>query len=389
MAGVPTTYTQDIAAPLPVVLQVKTGTTTTQYLYSLGTRPVAQYVSSAWQYLLPDALGSVRQIADASGNILLTESYQPYGSVLTSTGNATSIFGYAGEQFDSYIKLLFLRSRYYSPDTARFLSKDSWQGDYTSPQSLDGWSYVSGNPINKVDPTGLREYRIWAAAFIPSHRLKFAYPFGAMYGPNPFWYDPNAEWQGDNRGFATGNVNTMFNATYGLPDTEGGSSRVWNEVLVDTNASLANPIVFNGYDTGRSYVYYTDENGTPQMRTDKAERPQPAWATRSPINSCVFRISIYTSVGNPLFKLPVLGDIAPPIVYEYNLVFDTQNRKLEITGDYTRFPAQELYVAGIDQPAIVNALPSGPNYTPSDLFYPPDGVYAVYDLPSDEACSCR
>jgi hypothetical protein len=51
---------------------------------------------------LPDALGSVRQIADANGNVTLARSHEPYGGVLTSTGAASSIFGYAGEQADSY-----------------------------------------------------------------------------------------------------------------------------------------------------------------------------------------------------------------------------------------------------------------------------------------------
>jgi hypothetical protein len=87
VAGTPTTYTQDLAAPLPVVLQSKTGATTTKYVYSLGTRPVAQN-TTAWEYLLPDALGSVRQIADANGNVTLAKSYGPYGSVLNSTGSA-------------------------------------------------------------------------------------------------------------------------------------------------------------------------------------------------------------------------------------------------------------------------------------------------------------
>lgn len=94
--GVPTTYTQDIAAPLPVVLQAKTGTVATQYLFSMGTRPIAQYTSSAFQYLLADGLGSVRQIADASGHVILAESYQPYGTLLNSSGSAISIFAYAG-----------------------------------------------------------------------------------------------------------------------------------------------------------------------------------------------------------------------------------------------------------------------------------------------------
>jgi hypothetical protein len=107
-----TTYTQDLAAPLPVVLQAHTGNTITLYLFGMGTRPLAEY-DSAWEYLLPDGLGSVRQLVDASGNVKLTEAYEPYGSVLTSQGSATSAFGFTGEQFESYIGLMFLRARYY------------------------------------------------------------------------------------------------------------------------------------------------------------------------------------------------------------------------------------------------------------------------------------
>jgi hypothetical protein len=110
IAGGVTTYTQDMAAPLPVVLQAQTDSTTTQYLYSLGPRPLAQN-STAWEYLLPDALGSVRQIADANGNVTLARSYEPFGTVLTSTGAASSIFGYSGEEVDTS-GLIYLRARY-------------------------------------------------------------------------------------------------------------------------------------------------------------------------------------------------------------------------------------------------------------------------------------
>jgi RHS repeat-associated protein len=153
IAGVPTTYTQDLAAPLPVVLQARTGTVATQYLFSLGTRPVAQYTSSAWQYLLSDALGSVRQIADASGNVLLTESYEPYGKLLSSSGSASSIFAYAGEQIDQS-GLIFLRARYMNPGLGIFLSHDPWSGDQLQPGSMNGFGYVEGNPVNQIDPSG-------------------------------------------------------------------------------------------------------------------------------------------------------------------------------------------------------------------------------------------
>ncbi len=61
---------------------------------------------------------------------------------------------YASGKYDTYIKLVFLRARYYSPETGGFLSKDMWQGDYTRPQSLNAWLYVEGDPINRVDPSG-------------------------------------------------------------------------------------------------------------------------------------------------------------------------------------------------------------------------------------------
>jgi RHS repeat-associated protein len=147
VAGVVTSYTQDLVAPLPVVLQAKTGATTTPYLYAIGTRPIAQYTSGSAEYLLSDALGSVRQIVDANGNVTLAKSYEPYGTVLTSTGTASSIFAYAGEQIDTYIKLLFLRARYMNPRLGIFLARDPWSGEVMRPGSMNGWNYAEGNPV--------------------------------------------------------------------------------------------------------------------------------------------------------------------------------------------------------------------------------------------------
>jgi RHS repeat-associated protein len=56
--------------------------------------------------------------------------------------------------YDSYIKLIDLRSRMYSPETGRFTSKDSWLGDYNRAFSLNRWNYVEGNPINRTDRSG-------------------------------------------------------------------------------------------------------------------------------------------------------------------------------------------------------------------------------------------
>jgi RHS repeat-associated protein len=74
--------------------------------------------------------------------------------VLTSTGTASSIFGYAGEQADT-TGLIYLRARYMNPRLGIFLARDPWSGNYRQPFTLHGYAYVQANPINLLDPAGL------------------------------------------------------------------------------------------------------------------------------------------------------------------------------------------------------------------------------------------
>jgi len=71
---------------------------TNAYLY--GNARIGEEQPAGWRYHLGDALGSLRQLADASVNISLTRSYEPFGDPLLTTGTGTSIFAFAGEQRD-------------------------------------------------------------------------------------------------------------------------------------------------------------------------------------------------------------------------------------------------------------------------------------------------
>ena len=146
--GVTTNYSLDLNAGLTQVLSDGTNT----YLYGLGR--IGEQQPAGFVYHLGDALGSVRQLVDASGVVQLTRSYEPYGETLSSVGSGSSVYQYTGESSDSYIKLYYLRSRWYSGETSRFTSKDSWR-DYNRSLSLNGWSYTEGDPINHTDPSGM------------------------------------------------------------------------------------------------------------------------------------------------------------------------------------------------------------------------------------------
>jgi len=83
-----------------------------------------------------------------------TRAYRPYGSVLSSAGSASSIYGFTGEQTDP-TGLVYLRARMYSPGLGLFTSRDLWPGDDYSPRTFHKFLYSLGNPINLSDPSGL------------------------------------------------------------------------------------------------------------------------------------------------------------------------------------------------------------------------------------------
>ncbi|MGD8456598.1 MAG: RHS repeat-associated core domain-containing protein [Anaerolineales bacterium] len=124
---------------------------TNTYLY--GNSRISEYAGVDWTYCLADALGSVRQLTDSYAFVLFAQSYDPYGTPLNTYGETGSNYGYTGEWTDG-TGLQHLRARYLDTGIGRFISRDTWEGDYNDPLSLNRWNYVEGNPINFTDPSG-------------------------------------------------------------------------------------------------------------------------------------------------------------------------------------------------------------------------------------------
>jgi RHS repeat-associated protein len=142
-----TNYALDINTNLPDVL------TDSNNIYTYGLGDLAQFGTTNTDYFLGDALGSTRQLSDTSGAITLSQSYDPFGNGVGSTGNGSSIFGYTGEQTDT-TGLQFLRARYYDPGTGRFQSRDPFPGYLRLPQSQNPYAYGLNNPVFYIDPSG-------------------------------------------------------------------------------------------------------------------------------------------------------------------------------------------------------------------------------------------
>jgi RHS repeat-associated protein len=146
--GGTTTFVMDLNSGLTQALSDGTNT----YLY--GVDRIAQAGGSGTEYFLGDALGSVRQLADISGAVVLAQAYDPYGVTANVSGAAQTSYGFAGEYTSAAAGLIYLRARQYDPSMGRFTSRDTWGGDYNRPLSLNRWNYVQSNPIVYRDPSG-------------------------------------------------------------------------------------------------------------------------------------------------------------------------------------------------------------------------------------------
>jgi RHS repeat-associated protein len=140
-------FTWNVAEGLPQLVE---GEGATSYITGAGGLPLAQVSPSGTvQYFHADQLGSTRALTDASGAVVATFAYDPYGNRTTTTGPATTAFGYAGSYTDAESGLHYLRQRYYDPATGQFLTRDPIEEVTGQP-----YAYAWNSPTNFVDPSG-------------------------------------------------------------------------------------------------------------------------------------------------------------------------------------------------------------------------------------------
>ena len=96
----------------------------------------------------------VRYIYDAWGNHAVVDANGNDIEDMSHIGNVNP-FRYRGYYYDVETGFYYLKSRYYDPETGRFISQDSI--DYADPESINGlnlYAYCGNNPVMNVDPTG-------------------------------------------------------------------------------------------------------------------------------------------------------------------------------------------------------------------------------------------
>ncbi|MFC4812911.1 RHS repeat domain-containing protein [Paenibacillus sp. GCM10023250] len=96
----------------------------------------------------------VVELRDNSGTVLNKYTYDIWGRPLSVSETIDNPFWYSSEYWDKKTGLQYLRARWYNPETARFTSEDTFEGELKNPNSLNLYVYALNNPLNYSDPTG-------------------------------------------------------------------------------------------------------------------------------------------------------------------------------------------------------------------------------------------
>ena len=96
---------------------------------------------------------------DESGNVLARYDYDAWGNcslVFDTDGiGALNPIRYRSYYYDVESKLYYLMTRYYDPETATFIARDS--NKYMEPATISGvdlYAYCGHNPVMNIDPMG-------------------------------------------------------------------------------------------------------------------------------------------------------------------------------------------------------------------------------------------
>ena len=141
---------------------------TMQYLYR-GEEVIGLIYNGSLYYYRKNLQGDIIEIVDEDGNVAATYKYDAWGNWTVSGGDVGTYnsFRYRGYYYDTAIMLYYLKTRWYDPETGRFISPDSI--NYLDPQSINGlnlYAYCLNNPVMYTDPDGTTAWWEWLLAGI-------------------------------------------------------------------------------------------------------------------------------------------------------------------------------------------------------------------------------
>ena len=161
------------------------------------------YEGNAVYYYVRDALGSVTALVDKRGKVVKRYFYSPYGKLRGFPGWGERMMGmmgkrgrrstanpltYTGREYDSSTGLYYYRARYYNPGVGRFISVDPLMRQFA--RSYAGSSALSGGSGGCGSCGGLGRGSVPEMSSSPSISIKWRHPYGYVRNNPVNYVDP-------------------------------------------------------------------------------------------------------------------------------------------------------------------------------------------------------
>ncbi|MDD3400146.1 MAG: hypothetical protein PHT58_00755 [Eubacteriales bacterium] len=218
-------------------------------------------------YYLRNGQGDIVKLLDGSGNTVVQYAYDTWGKQLSCTGTlATSLgqnqpFRYRGYVFDTETGWYYLQSRYYNPETCRFISSDVLLSTGQGVLGHNSYAYCLNNPVNMSDEGGCRpSFDKGDKGYTDGgDELRYIYAYSFAYS--------NAKYVDDGLllSYIDGHLDIKFYVTfYGggpyqgliISGIEDGWSGVYN--LAGYEISVTTTVICGTAPNGTSFPIYTD-----------------------------------------------------------------------------------------------------------------------------------
>ena len=142
-----------------VNISAPTGSTSLHFTYDeIG--PMSVTYDGAEYFYLKNAQGDVTGLVNSSGTQVVAYTYDAWGNPLTTTGTMAGTLGklnpfrYRGYVYDTETGLYYLQSRYYNPETGRFVNADGYVSTGQGVVGNNMFAYCGNNPAVNADDDG-------------------------------------------------------------------------------------------------------------------------------------------------------------------------------------------------------------------------------------------
>lgn len=158
LTDVTTTYTWSSG----LLMQQTDGTNTLNFSYSPDGRPLGVLFNGTSYYYIYNLQGDVIGLYNYLGAVVVEYTYDSWGYLIDISGSLASTLGklnpfrYRGYIYDEETGFYWLLSRYYDPETGRFLNADGYVSTGTGLSGYNMFAYCNNNPVCYYDSQGNR-----------------------------------------------------------------------------------------------------------------------------------------------------------------------------------------------------------------------------------------